>query len=217
VAIHGSWNRAPKPQAGYCVAFVPFDASGMPSGGYEVFANGFAGPGPVQSPSDAHFRPGGLAVGPDGSLYVNDTDKGRVWRIFYTGEEVHKTGAAPTARPQPRPSVRPRPSSAAKAAGAALYAANCAVCHMADGGGAPGMQPAIKGSRVVAGEPRTLVQLLIQGPDKVLPANRTPYENQMPTFEALTDDEVAALTNYVRKQFGGVGGGVTAVQVKGWR
>ena len=43
VAFHGSWNRAPRPQRGYNVAFVPFGASGMPSGGYEVFADGFAG------------------------------------------------------------------------------------------------------------------------------------------------------------------------------
>ena len=29
------------------------------------------------------YRPVGLAVGPDGSLYVSDSQKGRVWRISY--------------------------------------------------------------------------------------------------------------------------------------
>src|SRR5262249_56134989 len=77
VAFHGSWNRAPKPQKGYNVAFVPFDEKGMPRGTYEVFADGFAGKPDFVSVREARFRPGGLAVGPDGSLYVADTEKGR--------------------------------------------------------------------------------------------------------------------------------------------
>ena len=40
VAFHGSWNRAPEPQGGYNVAFVPF-SGGRPIGGWEVFADGF--------------------------------------------------------------------------------------------------------------------------------------------------------------------------------
>jgi glucose/arabinose dehydrogenase len=45
LAFHGSWNRAPLPQAGYKVVFIPFfDAChGMPTGQYENFADGFAG------------------------------------------------------------------------------------------------------------------------------------------------------------------------------
>jgi len=79
VAFHGSWNRAPLPQAGFNVTFVPF--SGGKAGKYEVFADGFAGTTPVTGP--AMYRPCGLAMGPDGSLYVTDDSKGRVWRIMY--------------------------------------------------------------------------------------------------------------------------------------
>lgn len=82
VAFHGSWNRSPENQAGFFVVFVPFK-DGKPSGKWEVFADGFAGPGPVKSPGDAVHRPCGLAQGPDGSLYVTDDVKGTVYRIVY--------------------------------------------------------------------------------------------------------------------------------------
>ncbi|GBF19434.1 MULTISPECIES: PQQ-dependent sugar dehydrogenase [Arenibacter] len=82
IAFHGSWNRAPERQAGYLVAFVPFK-NGMPSGDWEVFADGFAGPGDILSPSDAEHRPTGLAQGPDGSLYVSDDSGGTLYRIVH--------------------------------------------------------------------------------------------------------------------------------------
>ncbi len=88
IAFHGSWNRAPLPQKGYQVAFVPFDPAGSPLGTWETFADNFAGTTVIASPRDARFRPNGLAVGPDGSLYVADSLKGRVWRIIYTGESA---------------------------------------------------------------------------------------------------------------------------------
>lgn len=81
IAFHGSWNRSPEPQEGYYVVFVPFK-DGMPSGNWEIFANNFAGDS--KEPSKARFRPCGLAQGPDGSLYVSDDQKGRIWKISYS-------------------------------------------------------------------------------------------------------------------------------------
>jgi glucose/arabinose dehydrogenase len=96
VCFHGSWNRAPLKQGGYFVAFIPFGKDGKPSGSYEVFAENFAGvaeqgiPGQttnagkldLASPGQARHRPMGLAQSPDGSLYVTDSVKGRIWRIL---------------------------------------------------------------------------------------------------------------------------------------
>jgi glucose/arabinose dehydrogenase len=82
VAFHGSWNRAPQPQEGYHVVFVPFKGS-IPSGEWEVFATGFAGVEVVKSPRDAQHRPCGLAQAPDGSLFVTDDVNGRIYRILY--------------------------------------------------------------------------------------------------------------------------------------
>lgn len=83
VAFHGSWNRAPLVQQGYKVVFVPFGNDGKPSGEWEVFADGFAGKGEIKSPRDARYRPCGLAQAPDGSLYISDSVKGRIWKIVY--------------------------------------------------------------------------------------------------------------------------------------
>ncbi len=86
VAFHGSWNRAPQPQAGYNIAFVPFSGE-HPSGDYEIFADGFPGVDTLSSPSDAISRPTGVTVGPDGSLYITDSVKGKIWRIVYQEED----------------------------------------------------------------------------------------------------------------------------------
>jgi glucose/arabinose dehydrogenase len=78
VAFHGSSHRAPLPEDGYAVAFVPF-REGVASMDFEIFADGFAGA--MKSPAGARSRPAGLALGSDGSLYVSDDKGGRIWRI----------------------------------------------------------------------------------------------------------------------------------------
>lgn len=84
VAFHGSWNRAPLPQEGYNVVFLPFDGS-EPADEFQVFAEGFAGG--TLDPRAAEHRPSGVAVGPDGSLYVSDDAGGRIYRILHSGED----------------------------------------------------------------------------------------------------------------------------------
>lgn len=81
VAFHGSWNRAPEPQAGFNVVFQPM-RDGRAAGPYEVFADKFSpnsgGPGPNR-------RPTGVAQGPDGALYISDDATGRIWKVTYSG------------------------------------------------------------------------------------------------------------------------------------
>jgi glucose/arabinose dehydrogenase len=79
IAFHGSWNRAPEPQAGYRVVFQPM-RDGKPSGAYETFADEFS---PNSGGSGPNRRPGGLAVGPDGALYIADDSTGRIWKVVY--------------------------------------------------------------------------------------------------------------------------------------
>lgn len=86
VALHGAADEGgASGQAGYDIAFVPF--KGRKAGDPVVFADGFAGPTlEDKNAKKAIYRPVAVAVGQDGSLFVADSNKGRVWRITYTGK-----------------------------------------------------------------------------------------------------------------------------------
>jgi glucose/arabinose dehydrogenase len=86
IAFHGSWNRAPMPMDGYNVTFQPFK-DGKPSGDFEIFANGFAGVDPLMSPAMAAARADGVAQAPDGSLFIGDSQHGKIWRVIYRGSK----------------------------------------------------------------------------------------------------------------------------------
>ena len=158
IAFHGSWNRAPYAQGGYNVVFQPLDGD-RASASCEIFADGFAGP--VKSPEGAVHRPSGLAVGPDGALYVADDIRGRIYRIVYTGDPA---GPAPKGAPCPsisapagnvvQSSAQPPESDTENlpvpegstadmvALGARIYhgqvgGASCTGCHGANGTGSP--------------------------------------------------------------------------------
>ncbi len=163
IAFHGSWDRAPYGQQGYNVVFQPMSGDSA-AGRCEVFADGFAGSG--QSPKTAEHRPSGLAVGPDGALYVSDDVRGRIYRISYDAARAHGDARATTPCPDLTAPAGPlsvestkasdNPRSAAGSdsplapgatrdmvnAGGRIYhgqvgGAACTGCHAADGSGTP--------------------------------------------------------------------------------
>jgi glucose/arabinose dehydrogenase len=87
VAMHGG-QGAPTAGGhnGFDIMFIPFAGAGHPSLP-TIFADGFAGPTDAsKNVATAIYRPVGLAIAPDGSLYVGDSQKGKLWRITYTGQ-----------------------------------------------------------------------------------------------------------------------------------
>lgn len=87
IAFHGSWNRAPEPQAGYNVVFQPL-RDGQAVGGYEIFADNFApnlGRGGRGAGTGAR-RPSAVAQAGDGALLVADDAGSRIYKIWYTGK-----------------------------------------------------------------------------------------------------------------------------------
>ncbi len=85
-AEHGSWNR--KNRAGYNVIFIPMQ-NGKATGEYDDFLDGF-----VTKDGQVWGRPVGVAVAPDGSLFVTDDGSRSVWHVSYTGQ----TGAGTNGR-----------------------------------------------------------------------------------------------------------------------
>jgi len=159
IAFHGSWNRAPGPQQGYNVVFQPL-ADGRVSGDYIVFADGFAGA--HKEPGRAAHRPSGLAVAPDGALFISDDTAGRIWRVTYIGDPgakgieaapaVKQSAASPGALPPEGvhpdagklAALTPPPGGTDQQVqrGRKIFSgeeagATCAGCHGADGIGTP--------------------------------------------------------------------------------
>ena len=92
-------------------------------------------------------------------------------------------------------------SSAPLLNGEALFASNCATCHMADGGGVPYLQPSIQGSAWLSNpDPQLLLTLILRG-SGVLGEAAQAYENDMAPHTFLTDAEIAALATYARRRF----------------
>jgi mono/diheme cytochrome c family protein len=99
--------------------------------------------------------------------------------------------------------------------GAQLFVANCASCHSWTGQGvgasAPGAYPSLIHNSVVgASDANNLAMVILHG------VTRTTKQADvlMPAFASqLTDDQVAAITNYVTRQFGNPQSTVTADQI----
>jgi len=108
IAFHGSWDRAPYPQGGYNVVFQPLPRD-APAGRCEIFADGFAGA--IREPGGAEHRPTGLAVGPDGALYISDDQRGRIYRVTWRGGTAPAGSASYTSCP-PKDAAAGSPTSA---------------------------------------------------------------------------------------------------------
>ena len=209
IAFHGSTSSAPYPQGGYFIAFVPMK-DGMPSGPWEVFADGFAGKQPVINPSDATYRPIGLAVGPDGSLYVSDTEKGKIWRIMFQGDknnfgeqqlagvEKRKVSAPNIKTPD---EVKDVLEESQHEAGSKFYMLYCRACHQSDGKGDGSRFPPLAGSEWVTGDTRALIGIVLNGKEGPITVKGRAYSGTMPELSLLKDDQISQILTYVRQKF----------------
>ncbi|MEP7320090.1 MAG: c-type cytochrome, partial [Panacibacter sp.] len=220
IAFHGSTIRAPYSQSGYFVGFVPFK-DGKPSGPWEVFADGFAGEDTIINTSDAECRPMGLAMGPDGSLYISDSHKGRIWRVMYKGDKT-KFGSAELAAMEQRKNVAhiKNPDEVADnlekgvvAGGEKIYFTYCVACHQKNGKGDVSRFPPLDSSEWVNGDKKILINILLNGLEKPIKVKGQPYTGLMPKHSFLSDEDIAQVLTYVRQNFNNTSDSVTAMEV----
>jgi glucose/arabinose dehydrogenase/mono/diheme cytochrome c family protein len=235
IAFHGSWNRAPEPQAGYFVVFQPFK-NGMPFGDWEVFADNFSGSPDKTASGRADHRPCGLAQGPDGSLYVTDDKSGAIFKISYKGsivkntvvkratakqivtaKKVTTTTASTKTAATTKPVAKTVPAAKpAFIAGKTLYMQNCATCHQADGGGVGELNPPLSKTSYVLGDKNRLINVVLKGLSQQS-VDGEKYSNAMPPLNYLTDKQIADVLTFIRSSFGNKASGVTEQEVKNAR
>ena len=224
IAFHGSTIRAPYSQAGYFVGFVPFK-DGKPSGQWEVFADGFAGMDTIVNTTDAVCRPMGLAQGPDGSLYVSDSRKGKIWRIMYKGDKT-KFGAAELAVMEKRKlsahirtpdEVADNLEKGVATGGEKIYKTYCIACHLGDGKGDGSRFPPLDSSEYVLGDKNRLINILLNGLQEPITVKGKQYNNLMPSHRFLSDEDLALVLAYVRQNFGNSASAIAAEEVTNQR
>jgi mono/diheme cytochrome c family protein len=104
-------------------------------------------------------------------------------------------------------------STAKMEAGKKVYDINCMGCHMANGKGVPRMNPPLVNSPYVMGHAPSLIELVLKGSEFFGNADRG-YNNLMAPFRALSDEQIADVTTYIRNTFGKTGDEINAADVK---
>lgn len=211
IAFHGSWNRAPFPQQGFNVVFQSLPASG--EGVCEIFADGFTA---EKERGKAEHRPSGVAVAPDGALFISDDVRGRIYRVVYRGGKEMagakgtpcpsmsaSPGQVSSAAPASSPStdslpLAPGATSDMVALGLRIYSgqgATCVGCHGADASGTQ-LGPDLTDTKWLWGD-GSLASIRKSIADGVLEPKE--YRAPMPASGGaqLSEDEVSALAAYI--------------------
>jgi glucose/arabinose dehydrogenase len=224
IAFHGSTSSSPYPQSGYFVCFVPFK-DGAPSGPWEVFADGFAGVDTIVNTSDAEYRPMGLSMGPDGSLYISDSEKGKIWRVMYKGD-MSKFGqtqlSAMANRKNQAPHIkipdelRDNLDKGRETKEAETFNIYCSICHQRDGLGNDRFPP-LSGSEWVTGDKNLLINVVLNGLDGNITVKGKSYNNKMPRLDLLSNEDIARILTYIRQNFNNNSSTVTSQEISNAR
>ncbi len=108
-----------------------------------------------------------------------------------------------------------------KVVGKRIYAQNCVVCHQTSGLGMPGQFPPLVGSEWVVGgdwvADNHLVSILLHGMQGAVQVKGVTYNNAMPPWKQLKDDQIAAVLTYIRSEWGNAAAPISPEYVKSMR
>ena len=154
--------------------------------------------------------PHGSVLGPMAEVvfrstqYLTDADA-RAMAVYLQALPLQSESTAPA--------PRRAPAATAMARGAKLYEQQCAQCHGDQGQGERGAFPALAGNRaVLLADPTNVLRVVLQG--GYLPATAgNPRPHGMPPFQhLLADEDLAAVTTYVRNSWGNQAPGVSTIE-----
>jgi glucose/arabinose dehydrogenase/mono/diheme cytochrome c family protein len=101
--------------------------------------------------------------------------------------------------------------------GKALYNQYCASCHKEDGNGLPGVFPPLRDAEQVLGENKKLIEILLNGISGPIKVKGKEYDQQMPAFGFLKDQELAEIISYVRSNFTRAQSSITPEEIRNLR
>ncbi|RYG29617.1 MAG: cytochrome C, partial [Chitinophagaceae bacterium] len=196
--------------------------NGKATGKWEVFADGFAGVDTVVNTNDAVYRPMGLAEGPDGSLYIAESNKGKIWRVMYKGQKENFSVAdlADMEKQKSRSyigtpdSVRDKLSQPNAIGGWKLYSIYCKNCHQQNGKGDNNRFPPLAGSEYVTGDKDRLIRILLNGLQGEITVAGKKYNGLMPPFGHLYDHDIASILTNIRSRYKNNASAVSSDEVK---
>ena len=103
--------------------------------------------------------------------------------------------------PEPPPEPPAAGAPAAPADGATVFADQCSGCHQKDGAGTADFPP-LAGNPDLFLAPDYPVVVLLHGMNGPIEVNGKTFDGQMPSFEFLSDEDIAAVANFVRTGLG---------------
>ncbi len=125
---------------------------------------------------------------------------------FQSCAQTKKTGTKPSP-------AKANTMEMAMASGQIVYDQNCTVCHQADGGGVPHLNPPLSQTDYVLGEKARIIGVVLNGLDAHEPINGETYSNVMPAHDFLTDQQISDVLTFVRNSFENKASAVTVAEV----
>ncbi|HEY9256727.1 PQQ-dependent sugar dehydrogenase [Chitinophaga sp.] len=148
-----------------------------------------------------------ICVSPEGDVYIatsnRDWNPGKGFPLQHDDRIIRLSALRandkiPAGLPVEKAATAP---VAAATKGASIYKSYCEACHKTEGKGVPGSFPALDQNALVTGNSASLIQTVIQGRTGASKAKNSPYGEQMPAFGFLKDEDIAAVTSYVRNSW----------------
>lgn len=97
--------------------------------------------------------------------------------------------------------------------GQKLYMAQCAACHRPDGKGNVGQIPPLTNSEWVSGNNQRLIDVMLKGLSAPITVNGVEYQDEMPSYQNLEDEQIRDILNFIRIEFGETNGNIIAADV----